>query len=448
MGRIGLYLALVLLVAGCSTRPTPTPKAVEIAEPEEHYVLWDLAHFPQDAAAYAANLTPHETLRDVQKAFERRWFAPWDYTRPPESLEEVQWPFRSYGNGDAYGENLQRLPESWLIEMFERANFGAYGSVNKYAVSLRFSHLRCFPTHKPLFRNPKEAGEGFPFDYLQNSGVHANEPLFVSHYSKEGDWVYVFSSYANGWLPSHAIAYIPQEHTAKWRLAKQYYLVRDRVPVKDLEGNFLFNGRIGMMMPAVADGDGDEVTVLAVTADVDGKAWYTKARITRDAVSETPLLMNRETLPLLANRILKSRYGWGGLYEERDCSSTLRDLFTPFGIWLPRNSYQQSRVGRVISLQGLGDEEKRARIIAEGIPFETLLYRKGHILLYIGTYEGEVMVLHNLWGVKTTNGHDSDRKIVGRAVISTLNIGSELATYDASSALLHKIESMNIITQQ
>ena len=198
----------------------------------------------------------------------------------------------------------------------------------------------------------------------------------------------------------------------------------------------------------VAKSEGDEVTVLAVTADVDGKAWYTKARVARDAVSGTPLLMNRETLPLLANRILESRYGWGGLYEERDCSSTLRDLFTPFGIWLPRNSYQQSRVGRVISLEGLSDEAKRERIITEGVPFETLLYRKGHILLYIGTYEGEVMVLHNLWGVKTTNGHDSDRKIVGRAVISTLNIGSELATYDASSALLHKIESMNIITQQ
>ena len=411
-------------------------------------MLYDLAHYPQDAAAYAENITPHSETLELQNGFEARWFAPWSYTEPPETLEAVEWPFRSYANGDAYGENLQRLPESWFAEMYERSNFGAYGTVNRYAVTLRFSHLRCFPTHKPLFRDPEKAGEGFPFDYLQNSGVHANEPLFVSHYSKEGEWVYVFTSYANGWLPSHAIAYLSEAHTQKWQAAKQLYLVRDRVPVKDKAGNFLFNGRIGMMMPAMADDGGEELSVLAVTADVDGKAWYTEGRIARDALSERPLHLDREALPLLANRILKSRYGWGGLYEERDCSSTLRDLFTPFGIWLPRNSYQQSQTGRVISFEGMDEREKRETIIAEGVPFETLLYRKGHILLYLGTYEGKIMVLHNLWGVKTTNGIDSDRKIVGKAVISTLEIGSELATYDREGALLRNLERMNIITQR
>jgi hypothetical protein len=443
MGYLHLGLAALLFLAGCSTR-----EHVPAAEVETHYVLHDLDHYPQDAAAYAENIIPHAKLLEAQKHFERSWFAPWSYTEPPETLEAIEWPFRTYAKGDSYGENLQRLPESWFVTMYERSNFGSYGTVNRYAVTLRFSHLRCFPTHKPLFRDPEKAGEGFPFDYLQNSGVHANEPLFVSHYSKEGDWVYVFTSYANGWLPSHAIAYIPEAHTRKWRAAKQFYLVRDRVPVKDREGNFLFNGRIGMMMPAMADNGGDEVSVLAVTADVDGKAWYTEGRIARDAISEAPLELDRQTLPALANRILRSRYGWGGLYEERDCSSTLRDLFTPFGIWLPRNSSQQSRRGRVISFEGLSEREKVETIISQGVPFETLLYRKGHILLYVGVYEGEVMVLHNLWGVKTTNGIDSDRKIVGKAVISTLAIGSELTTYDPEGALLRNIESMNIITQQ
>ena len=41
------------------------------------------------------------------------------------------------------------------------------------------------------------------------------------------------------------------------------------------------------------------------------------------------------------------------MYQERDCSSTLRDLFTPFGLWLPRNSGQQAGEGIYISLKDL-----------------------------------------------------------------------------------------------
>ena len=37
------------------------------------------------------------------------------------------------------------------------------------------------------------------------------------------------------------------------------------------------------------------------------------------------------------------KYGWGGIDGGRDCSSTIKDLLTPFGIWLPRDSKDQYR---------------------------------------------------------------------------------------------------------
>jgi hypothetical protein len=461
MRYASIGLMALLLLSGCSTKESPDlatkepqeQKIVEASVPlpydlsEKYQLLNDLQEYSQNAYDYAGKIESRTALVKVQKQFEPKWFAPWNYTKPPQSLDEILWPFESYRSGDSYGMDLKPLNQAWFDTMHERGNFAAYGTDNRYAVSLQFSHLRNFPTHKPLFKDPNIAGEGFPFDYLQNSGVHANEPLYISHYSKEGDWVYVFSSYATGWLPSNAIALIPKAFTRQWQGAKQLSIVKERVAVKDMEGRFLFNGRIGMLMPLIGIQD-DGYRVLAVTAGPAGKAWYTEAIIDKDAVTESILLLGNEELPKIANEMLKSRYGWGGLYEERDCSSTLRDLYTPFGIWLPRNSSQQAKIGQVIDLSQLNEAEKLERIKREGIPFETLLYRKGHIVLYIGTHEGRVMILHNMWGVKTTNGIENGRKLVGGSVISTLHIGSELKSYDEENDLLRQLESMNIITAE
>jgi len=145
--------------------------------------------------------------------------------------------------------------------------------------------------------------------------------------------------------------------------------------------------------------------------------------------------------------MLKSHYSWGGLYEERDCSSTLRDLYAPFGIWLPRNSSEQSKIGKVISLKNLSIEEKKKTIIDKAIPFETLLYKKGHILLYLGVYKGEITVLHNVWGIKTMHNGVEGRNIIGRTIISSLELGKESEGYNPDKAILARLSSMNILTQ-
>ena len=156
------------------------------------------------------------------------------------------------------------------------------------------------------------------------------------------------------------------------------------------------------------------------------------------------MTLNQQNITTLVDAIVHTHYGWGGMYGERDCSSTLRDLFAPFGIWLPRNSSYQAKVGKVISLSGLGDDAKIALIKKEGIPFETLLHKKGHILLYTGVYDNKVVVMHNLWGIKISGGGKDGRIIVGKTVFSTLEIGKEQKFYNGS--LLSKLDSMNILT--
>jgi len=127
--------------------------------------------------------------------------------------------------------------------------------------------------------------------------------------------------------------------------------------------------------------------------------------------------------------MLGQLYGWGGLYENRDCSATLRDLFAPFGIWLPRNSADQAKGGGTFhDLAALDPEAKRDRLLQQGVPFYTLVWLKGHIGLYLGSdpASGEPLLLHNLWGVRTTSWSGRQgRALVGRLAITSLHPGEE-----------------------
>lgn len=411
-----------------------------------HFVE-DLYRFPQDIEVYAdKNALTHKRLYDIQKSFDKHYFSVWDYKRPPERASTASWPFRVYTRGCSYGENLQLLETSWFDEMLEQANFESFGKVSRYGITLHFSSLRNFPTHKPLFRDPKLAGEGFPFDYLQNSAIHANEPVFISHYSRDKAWVYVYTSYASGWLPSYSIAFMNHKERKKWKKAKPVYLLKEKVALTDTEGHFLFYSRVGMRLSLIKT-RGLYTYARAVAPGAFNKPTFVTVRFKNSDVTTKPLYLNQENLTRITAGVMESNYGWGGLYEERDCSSTLRDIYTPFGIWMPRNSRQQSRIGKVIAFDDLNTTAKEELIKQEAIPFETFLHRKGHIMLYLGTYDDNIMILHNMWGIKTVDDNaEEGRIIVGKVVISTLDIGSEQDGYDYNSSLMPSLDRMNIFT--
>jgi hypothetical protein len=122
-------------------------------------------------------------------------------------------------------------------------------------------------------------------------------------------------------------------------------------------------------------------------------------------------------------------YGWGGLYENRDCSALIQDLFAGFGLPLPRNSKDQADAGENISLEGLSGPEKQAMIRTQGIPLQTLLYMPGHIMLYLGPdpASDQPVICHAMWGITTRPplSTHTGRLVVGRTVITTLAPGKE-----------------------
>ena len=198
-----------------------------------------------------------------------------------------------------------------------------------------------------------------------------------------------------------------------------------------------------MLLPLLQESN-DTYYVSAITSGIDQSAVYQHVLVPKNSATSSILTLNKGNLTALMDAIIHSHYGWGGMYGERDCSSTMRDLFTPFGIWLPRNSLYQSKIGKIISLKDFSNDEKIEIIKKEGIPFETLLHKKGHILLYAGVYNNKVIVMHNMWGIKIKDKEQTGRIIVGRTVFSTLEVGKEQKYYDGG--LLNKLDSMNILT--
>lgn len=71
---------------------------------------------------------------------------------------------------------------------------------------------------------------------------------------------------------------------------------------------------------------------------------------------------------------------------------------------------------------------KKQRILEQGTPFLTLVRKPGHIMLYIGSYNGQPLVMHSAWGLKTKVDGVYGRKVMGSTIITTLEPGIELKT--------------------
>lgn len=442
------FISIVLvagLFLGCTVEKNPEPNSDVLSVKKEDIVVADLVNIPQDITYYTKAIETTK-LYDVQKEYEESYFSVWNIKKPTQSLEDTQWAFEYFHPSKSYGENLVPLKQDFFDSMYKKSNFEKYATSNKKALTLRYSNMRAFPTSKPLLRDPSIAGEGFPFDYLQNSSIHANIPLLISHYSEDGQWVFVFSSFTFGWLKTSEVVMISDKHADRWKNAKQILITKEGTPLYNEKGSALFSTRIGMMFPLIKE-DKDSYTILTVSSYKDNQAMFNKSIITKDTGSKETLILNSTNLNRIISEVSKTNYGWGGIYGQRDCSSTMMDLYAPFGIWLPRNSSKQSVVGKVLDLKNLNDADKIQLIKKEAIPFQTLLYKKGHIVLYVGTYNGEVIVYQNIWGIHTKKDEKKGRFIIGRPVFSTLKIGNNLQDYDKESELLSNMESINTLTR-
>ncbi len=441
-------VACAFALAGC-TVSVPRPELVY-----ETSTVRDLTTFPQNLMIFAdragrdRQLLPPGKSVELAALYKKRFFAAWNQSRPGKgNVEYMRAMLNRSGVKRGFAENFQPWSSARWSAMRENADIGAMPSLRRPAVTVCHTSLRLLPTERPQLSNPAAPGQSFPFDEAQQTALHVGTPLILLHVTRDGAWYYAESGVACGWVRAMDVAAVDENFRNTWKEATLAVCHDDGVALKDESGHFLAHADIGTVLP-LARQDG-ESGVLVPARDRNGNAYIARARVSASAFRSMPQPLTPGRVAELGNRMMGQSYGWGGLYGDRDCSSTLRDLFAPFGLWLPRNSAAQAGSGQQIKLQDLSPEKKERLILDEGIPFLSLIQLPGHIGLYIGSYNGQAAFFHNLWGLRTApspaTGGWSGRHILGRAVVTSLRPGAELPDIDENALLIHRMRVLTIL---
>ena len=448
-----------LFLSSCAGKATPVPDAGTVLKPETESpqdaplrpdLLSEVAlDVPQrvDQAVLVSDqpLLPAADQAAMHARALERFFAPWRQTRASLSAREISWAVRGLGSKQGYAENLQPYPQSRWVHTVALQDLAKYPSMSQSAITVRNTSLRVLPSSRPFFLDPAQPGEGYPFDYFQNTALWLGTPLFITHVSLDRAWYYAETAFANGWVRSEDVALADDQFCARYESRDMVALRRDEVSLVG-QGVFLGQTHIGAIFP-LQRRSGNTLTVGVPVREGAGRARMVAAELGYPQASLMPLPLTSRVVAELADAMFGQLYGWGGMFENRDCSSSMRDLFLPFGIWLPRNSAQQAKTaGELMSLEGLDASSKLSLIRTWGRPFASLIWLPGHIGLYLGTdARGEPLMLHNIWGVRTAlSGGGEGRAVIGRLVISTLRPGEERDDV-RRGAFLEKVRGLTLI---
>jgi hypothetical protein len=401
-------------------------------------VVADMRRIPQDPAFYAKQLKPWPKSRQKHsdKIFNRKYFKPWTLKKLDISAEDFGWEIRFVTKNEIYTAKGKKIKASTYKRWIRNANYGKRETLRYRAITTERTNVRALPTSAAFYLDPRRPGEGFPFNYNQNSALHTNVPLYVSHLSRDKKWAFVRASYAFGWVKVSDIAFVDDKFIQKFKNGKYAITVKDDLRLYNERGREVSFVKLGTLFPLAKDGK----RYLAAGRTANGQARLKKVRVVEPGlIARKPLPFTPKNVARVAKEFYNEPYGWGGGYGCRDCSATTRDFLGVFGIFLPRNSSKQAKAGRSIKIKSLPKQSKKKKIIREAEPFRSLLYVPGHIVLYLGQYKGEPVIMHTYWGIRKKDG---TKHITGRTIITTTEPGKERRDIKESSKLIHTLKTI------
>ncbi len=386
----------------------------------------------------------------IQHEFIDNYFAPWQ--KEPKTLlaESDSLPGRdlsylqTYLNDDEwYGENKKQHPKRLRQEIVSNVDTSSYPNFLKRGILVSHTDLRRLPTEKPGFDMYTKAGEGYPFDYFQETHLWANTPLLLVHTTIDRQWCYVISPIYKGWVAMRDVAIAGDDFVKAWSTGSYAVPLTDRLSLQSNASHYAINAKLGILMPYEESPiPSDQITVYYAKADEKQQAHLLTAQVDKSSLAFEDFALTEDHLKPLVEELLGRPYGWGGQNGNRDCSSTIRDLLSTFRIWLPRDSGDQLDVGNVQTLTGTA-AEKIQYIREHGIPFLTILGLKGHTMLYVGlSDDGEPLILHSKWGLKTTYANPELAKYLSRYPIEGLHLaedGNLLGRYIIGETLITSV---------
>jgi hypothetical protein len=322
---------------------------------------------------------------------------------------------------------LEKIPEKIKVK---------YGLTNWYA------DQRILPTNERLFENQGDT----VFDELQNSSLDLGTPVAILHESADEKWLYTEGPASGGWIEKNRVSLLSREKLKNYIYQPEFAVIvspkADIFIDTDLK-IFFDSARMGARFPAKRIKNTSVVEINIPDKSPDGGSGLKKAYIKEESVHFGYLDYTPRNIINQAFKLINAPYTWGGARGEQDCSGYIQQIFATFGIFLPRNSSAQAEVGNLLGKfsRHAEDSEKIKALSAAAAGGTTLIYLDGHIMLFLGMYEGKPYVIHDIWGYRELGQFGENRRIIGRVVVT----GLELGEGSSRGSLLKRIISIRNI---
>ena len=242
----------------------------------------------------------------------------------------------------------------------------------------RRSYIKSYPTEDRIFKNPQD----YDLDRLMETSVNICEPCLILHESKDKQWYFVKTYRYNGWIKKEYVAVGDKDSILKYLKAKDFLVVTGRRIYTGFnpfeKGISMVPIDMGVKLPLVEKEEvwetiydmypcGSYVVWFPMRL-YDGSLKFTQTLISRsEDVHYGHLPYTEENIIRQSFKCLGERYGWGGEFFGRDCSSLVVDVFSTMGLIIPRNTSQQEKnaIGISKSIGNMTIDEKKKYWISQ-----------------------------------------------------------------------------------
>lgn len=255
------------------------------------------------------------------------------------------------------------------------------------AIAVRNAHIRKLPTSDPVYYAKFVPIYGTLRDDLQCDVVKVGEPLYVLQFSRDKAWALVVTADYSGWVEANAFAMVSAKFVKNWVKAARRGLaaIVKQGHFFSAKGFYQDLAIVGATLPIEKIHNEDYLLLYPIRGQ-NGQAILERVLVKKDVAVVMPHKLTPRNFAQLIKFQVGKVYCWRGEVQFGfDCTSLLKALFVPFGIYLPRDSSQQAAMqARVDVLDDLSAAAREEFLIKNGKPLLTLIYSPGHIMLYLG----------------------------------------------------------------
>lgn len=309
----------------------------------------------------------------------------------------------------------------------------------RWGAAVRPTSVRALPTTVEML---EEIGD-VEFDQLQYTLIKLMTPVVIYHTSADGKWYYVQAPYVRGWVASKDIALFETQSALKNAVRSDSFLAVTGESISvfsDPErGALWLKPTMGTVLPLIRKDEANFVVSRPIRAET-GAVILKEGFVSRSSdVSVGFLPYTQRNVIRQAFKLLGARYGWGGMYNGRDCSGFTHDVFLSLGLDLPRDSKNQAQIGTQLGhFEAFQSTEDKINALRNATPGITLIRKPLHMMLYLGEVDGQFYIIHSTWAERISKTSDEKNRI-NQVVVSDMTLNGK--SYLGS--LFDRAESMN-----